>query len=135
MVKPLSLIVLTQPPVGFELQSYQVSFSFLDPKLVFSSFGEQMVRSLPVTLCSRERGHFLYILYCQVSANLKYVFLLFSLFFCLTYIVLIHNIFFLFHQSGGFRVSRNGSVMLTFFPAVGQRKYDYTKKQVRISFR
>jgi amino acid transporter len=29
-------------------------------------------------------------------------------------------------------VSRNGSVMLTFFPAVGQRKYDYTKKQVAI---
>ncbi|XP_066381049.1 single-stranded DNA-binding protein WHY2, mitochondrial-like [Miscanthus floridulus] len=33
-------------------------------------------------------------------------------------------------ESGGSRVSRNGSVMLTFFPAVGQRKYDYTKKQL-----
>ncbi|KAK3152174.1 hypothetical protein QOZ80_2BG0155430 [Eleusine coracana subsp. coracana] len=33
-------------------------------------------------------------------------------------------------ESGGARVSRNGSVMLTFFPAVGQRKYDYTKKQL-----
>ncbi|NP_001152589.2 Single-stranded DNA-binding protein WHY2, mitochondrial [Zea mays] len=33
-------------------------------------------------------------------------------------------------ESGGSRVSKNGSVMLTFFPAVGQRKYDYTKKQL-----
>ncbi|XP_006646903.1 single-stranded DNA-binding protein WHY2, mitochondrial [Oryza brachyantha] len=33
-------------------------------------------------------------------------------------------------ESGGSRVSRNGSVMLTFFPAVGQRKYDYSKKQI-----
>ncbi|VAI44059.1 unnamed protein product [Triticum turgidum subsp. durum] len=33
-------------------------------------------------------------------------------------------------ESGGSRVDRNGSVMLTFFPAVGQRKYDYTKKQL-----
>jgi hypothetical protein len=31
-------------------------------------------------------------------------------------------------------MNRNGSVMLTFFPAVGQRKYDYTKKQVRLFF-
>ena len=27
-------------------------------------------------------------------------------------------------------MNRNGSVMLTFFPAIGQRKYDYAKKQV-----
>uniref|UniRef100_A0ACD5Z1S4 Uncharacterized protein n=1 Tax=Avena sativa TaxID=4498 RepID=A0ACD5Z1S4_AVESA len=33
-------------------------------------------------------------------------------------------------ESGGSRVNRNGSVMLTFFPAVGQRKYDFTKKQL-----
>ncbi|CAN6237189.1 unnamed protein product [Urochloa humidicola] len=33
-------------------------------------------------------------------------------------------------ESGGSRIERNGSVMLTFFPAVGQRKYDYTKKQL-----
>ncbi|RLN07298.1 single-stranded DNA-bindig protein WHY2, mitochondrial [Panicum miliaceum] len=33
-------------------------------------------------------------------------------------------------ESGGSRMNRNGSVMLTFFPAVGQRKYDYTKKQL-----
>ncbi|KAL5213416.1 hypothetical protein ABZP36_024263 [Zizania latifolia] len=31
-------------------------------------------------------------------------------------------------ESGGSRVNKNGSVMLTFFPAVGQRKYDYSKK-------
>jgi hypothetical protein len=41
-------------------------------------------------------------------------------------------IIFLFYQSGGSRVNRNGSVMLTFFPAVGQRKYDYAKKQVKL---
>lgn len=29
-------------------------------------------------------------------------------------------------------MSRNGSIMLTFFPAVGPRKYDFTKKQVAI---
>jgi hypothetical protein len=39
-------------------------------------------------------------------------------------------IIFPFYQSGASRVNRNGSVMLTFFPAVGQRKYDYAKKQV-----
>jgi hypothetical protein len=33
----------------FEHQSYQASFSFLHPKLVSSSFGAQMVKSLPVT--------------------------------------------------------------------------------------
>uniref|UniRef100_A0A0E0JVS7 Uncharacterized protein n=1 Tax=Oryza punctata TaxID=4537 RepID=A0A0E0JVS7_ORYPU len=33
-------------------------------------------------------------------------------------------------ESGGSRVNKNGSVMLTFFPAVGQRKYDYSKKQL-----
>ncbi|KAM0885206.1 hypothetical protein ACQ4PT_030504 [Festuca glaucescens] len=33
-------------------------------------------------------------------------------------------------ESGASRVNRNGSVMLTFFPAVGQRKYDYAKKQL-----
>ncbi|KAL6629128.1 hypothetical protein ACP70R_028893 [Stipagrostis hirtigluma subsp. patula] len=33
-------------------------------------------------------------------------------------------------ESGGSRVNKNGSVMLTFFPAVGQRKYDYAKKQL-----
>jgi hypothetical protein len=31
-------------------------------------------------------------------------------------------------------MNKNGSVMLTFFPAVGQRKYDYTKKQVTLFF-
>lgn len=33
-------------------------------------------------------------------------------------------------ESGGSRVKKNGSVMLTFFPAVGQRQYDYSKKQL-----
>ncbi|CAM0946737.1 unnamed protein product [Alopecurus aequalis] len=33
-------------------------------------------------------------------------------------------------ESGASRVNRIGSVMLTFFPAVGQRKYDYAKKQL-----
>ncbi|XP_064938383.1 single-stranded DNA-binding protein WHY2, mitochondrial-like isoform X1 [Musa acuminata AAA Group] len=33
-------------------------------------------------------------------------------------------------QSRSSRVYRNGSVILTFWPAVGQRKYDWEKKQV-----
>ncbi|KAJ8759569.1 hypothetical protein K2173_007197 [Erythroxylum novogranatense] len=32
--------------------------------------------------------------------------------------------------SGGFKVDRRGSVMFTFWPAVGERKYDYEKRQL-----
>ncbi|XP_022157229.1 single-stranded DNA-bindig protein WHY2, mitochondrial isoform X2 [Momordica charantia] len=33
-------------------------------------------------------------------------------------------------DSGNLVISRRGSVMLTFFPAIGERKYDWTKKQL-----
>ncbi|XP_073004396.1 single-stranded DNA-binding protein WHY2, mitochondrial [Typha latifolia] len=33
-------------------------------------------------------------------------------------------------ESGGSRVDRKGVVMLTFWPAIGQRKYDWQRKQV-----
>ncbi|CAK7356767.1 unnamed protein product [Dovyalis caffra] len=36
---------------------------------------------------------------------------------------------FLKFGSGNFRVDRRGSMMLTFLPAVGERKYDYEKRQ------
>ncbi|KAG8069791.1 hypothetical protein GUJ93_ZPchr0006g45635 [Zizania palustris] len=40
----------------------------------------------------------------------------------------LHYLICQFNKTGGSRVNKNGSVMLTFFPAVGQRKYDYSKK-------
>lgn len=33
-------------------------------------------------------------------------------------------------QSGSLIVDRRGVVMLTFLPAIGERKYNYEKKQV-----
>lgn len=33
-------------------------------------------------------------------------------------------------QSGNVKVERRGIMMLTFMPAIGERKYDYEKRQV-----
>ncbi|KAL3830369.1 hypothetical protein ACJIZ3_019171 [Penstemon smallii] len=32
-------------------------------------------------------------------------------------------------DSGGFRIERRGAIMLTFWPAIGERKYDWDKRQ------
>ncbi|KAL7118388.1 hypothetical protein ACP275_03G133400 [Erythranthe tilingii] len=32
-------------------------------------------------------------------------------------------------ESGGYKVERRGSIMLTFWPAIGERKYDWDKRQ------
>ncbi|KAH7530047.1 hypothetical protein JRO89_XSUnG0025000 [Xanthoceras sorbifolium] len=37
-------------------------------------------------------------------------------------------------DSGHFRVERKGCILLTFWPAVGERKYDWGKKQVNFLF-
>lgn len=38
--------------------------------------------------------------------------------------------FFLFGQSGAFKMSKEGFVLLQFAPAVGLRQYDWNRKQV-----